>query len=78
MIAVDSFFFLLYLLYIYITIGVAVESTSPSTSWKSNGSQAPSEDRYAALKDLDCLMKSQVQQDSPVQLDNSNSSAWSK
>ncbi|XP_025425504.1 arf-GAP domain and FG repeat-containing protein 1 isoform X1 [Sipha flava] len=56
---------------------VAIESTSPSTSWKSNGSQAPSEDRYAALKDLDCLMKSQVHQDTPPQLDNSNSSAWS-
>lgn len=60
-----------------VIIGVAVESTSPSTSWKSNGSQAPSEDRYAALKDLDCLMKSQVQQDTPPPLDNSNSSAWS-
>jgi len=60
------------------TIGVAIESTSPSTSWKANGSQAPTEDRYAALKDLDCLMKSQVQQDTPPQLNNSNSSAWSK
>ncbi|XP_060857295.1 arf-GAP domain and FG repeat-containing protein 1 isoform X2 [Metopolophium dirhodum] len=58
-------------------IGVAIESTSPSTSWKANGSQAPTEDRYAALKDLDCLMKSQVQQDTPPQLNNSNSSAWS-
>ncbi|XP_060846931.1 arf-GAP domain and FG repeat-containing protein 1 isoform X1 [Rhopalosiphum padi] len=58
---------------------VAIESTSPSTSWKSNGapSQGPTEDRYAALKDLDCLMKSQVQQDTPPQLNNSNSSAWS-
>jgi len=54
-----------------------IESTSPSTSWKSNGFQAPTEDRYAALKDLDCLMKSQVQQDTPLQLDNSNSSTWS-
>lgn len=67
----------LYLLTIYI-LGVAIESTSPSTSWKSNGFQAPTEDRYAALKDLDCLMKSQVQQDISPQLDNSNSSAWSK
>ncbi|KAL4127245.1 hypothetical protein QTP88_011426 [Uroleucon formosanum] len=56
---------------------VAIESTSPSTSWKANGFQAPAEDRYAALKDLDCLMKSQVQQDTPPQLNNSNSSAWS-
>ncbi|VVC34195.1 Arf GTPase activating protein [Cinara cedri] len=55
---------------------VAVESTSPSTSWTSNGSQAPSEDRYAALKDLDYLMKSQVQQDITPQIDNSNNSAW--
>ncbi|CAH1395819.1 unnamed protein product [Nezara viridula] len=30
----------------------------------SNKSQPPSEDKYAALKDLDCLMKSQTQQSS--------------
>lgn len=70
-------FYLLYILPIII-IGVAVESTSPSTSWTSNSSQAPSEDRYAALKDLDCLMKSQVQQDTTPQIDNSNNSAWCK
>lgn len=66
---------------LYNIIGVAIESTSPSTSWKSNGFQAPAEDRYAALKDLDCLMKSQIKQESPPpfppQLENSNSSAWS-
>ncbi|XP_050527092.1 uncharacterized protein LOC126897487 isoform X2 [Daktulosphaira vitifoliae] len=57
---------------------VAVESSSPCPSWKSNGSQAPSEDRYAALKDLDCLMKSQNQQDiPPPPMNTSNSSAWS-
>ncbi|XP_050527093.1 uncharacterized protein LOC126897487 isoform X3 [Daktulosphaira vitifoliae] len=60
------------------SIGVAVESSSPCPSWKSNGSQAPSEDRYAALKDLDCLMKSQNQQDiPPPPMNTSNSSAWS-
>lgn len=64
-------------MYVPHILGVAIESTSPSTSWKSNGCQAPTEDRYAALKDLDCLMKSQVQQDISPQLDNSNSSAWS-
>ncbi|XP_050426316.1 uncharacterized protein LOC126836739 isoform X2 [Adelges cooleyi] len=58
---------------------VAVDNSSPCPSWKSNGSQAPSEDRYAALKDLDYLMKSQSQQDAPPlpQLNNSNNSAWS-
>ncbi|XP_050426317.1 uncharacterized protein LOC126836739 isoform X3 [Adelges cooleyi] len=61
------------------SIGVAVDNSSPCPSWKSNGSQAPSEDRYAALKDLDYLMKSQSQQDAPPlpQLNNSNNSAWS-
>lgn len=42
----------------------------------------PSEDRYAALKDLDCLMKSQLLSAAAASetnaVDNSNNSDWSK
>lgn len=45
-----------------------------SQDYVSDKSQPPSEDKYAALKDLDCLMKSQTQQ--PAESSNTSVVEW--
>lgn len=45
-----------------IRISLTLLAMTSSASFPSAKSQAPSEDKYAALKDLDCLMKMQQQE----------------
>ena len=54
----DDRYFILVLWFVH--AGIATENTSGFGTSNKTESNVPSEDKYAALKDLDCQMKSQL------------------